>query len=533
MSTEDAGVSQDGGLVIKEELDEEKVKQEPGDTAGASGENPWATPRQEAVNGIVQPRILPPVGKPTRHTNQLEYIQNTVLKAALKHKHAWPFAKPVDAIKLNLPDYHKVIGRPMDMTTIEKRLKNCYYYSAKECIEDIMQVFNNCYTYNPPHYGVVGMARDVENIILNKIRDLPKQEIEMPRPSLKRGGPKGGPKKAAGPRGGSVGHGSNGRASRESSVSVQRGAADSSSILGDDAAEDIKPSVVAMSAVPITPSAVQKGVKRKADTTTDVENAKVQALSARRESHRPVKKPTQALIDYTLLAPRYKGKQSEQLKFVTKLVHDMFSKKYKNFNWPFLEPVDVEGLQLWDYYDIVQDPMDLSTIRKKLEYKQYATAAEVNDDIRLMCNNCFSFNKPGDGVYQAGQDLLDCWQKRYRDLPEEAVPVEHVEDVSNHAGSSSMAVAPVAIQDEDDLLEQLIHLSQKTSSDLNSKILQISEKTQELMNLRMARREARMNGKAVPNVGDGAVKDLKSLLASVNAPLPVTSFSPAARPKGR
>lgn len=62
----------------------------------------------------------------------------------------------------------------------------------------------------------------------------------------------------------------------------------------------------------------------------------VQALSARRESHRPVKKPSHLMVDYSQLAPRYKGKQSEQLKFVTKLVHDMFSKKYKVNNLFYL-----------------------------------------------------------------------------------------------------------------------------------------------------------------------------------------------------
>lgn len=42
------------------------------------------------------------------------------------------------------------------------------------------------------------------------------------------------------------------------------------------------------------------------------------------------------MVDYSQLAPRYKGKQSEQLKFVTKLVHDMFSKKYKVNNLFYL-----------------------------------------------------------------------------------------------------------------------------------------------------------------------------------------------------
>lgn len=56
----------------------------------------------------------------------------------------------------------------------------------------------------------------------------------------------------------------------------------------------------------------------------------------------------------------------------------------QNFAWPFYEPVDVEGLKIYDYYDIVSHPMDLSTIKKKMDFKQYANAQEVADDIRLV-----------------------------------------------------------------------------------------------------------------------------------------------------
>uniref|UniRef100_A0A915PP08 Bromo domain-containing protein n=1 Tax=Setaria digitata TaxID=48799 RepID=A0A915PP08_9BILA len=103
--------------------------------AAAPSSNGWESPRQEAINGVVQPRVIPPPGKPTRHTNQLEFMLKEVLKPAMRHKHAWPFMKPVDAVRLGLPDYHKVIKRPMDMNTIEKRLRNCYYYSAKDCMQ--------------------------------------------------------------------------------------------------------------------------------------------------------------------------------------------------------------------------------------------------------------------------------------------------------------------------------------------------------------------------------------------------------------
>lgn len=42
-------------------------------------------------------------GKPGRKTNQLQYMQNVVVKTLWKHQFAWPFYQPVDAVKLNLP----------------------------------------------------------------------------------------------------------------------------------------------------------------------------------------------------------------------------------------------------------------------------------------------------------------------------------------------------------------------------------------------------------------------------------------------
>lgn len=72
--------------------------------------------------------------KPKRQTNQLQYLLKVVLKTLWKHQFAWPFQQPVDAVKLNLPDYYKIIKTPMDMGTIKKRLENNYYWNAQECL---------------------------------------------------------------------------------------------------------------------------------------------------------------------------------------------------------------------------------------------------------------------------------------------------------------------------------------------------------------------------------------------------------------
>ncbi|KAG6938399.1 bromodomain containing 3 [Chelydra serpentina] len=139
------------------------------------------------------PEVTNP-NKPGRKTNQLQYMQNVVVKTLWKHQFAWPFYQPVDAIKLNLPDYHKIIKNPMDMGTIKKRLEHNYYWSASECMQDFNTMFTNCYIYNKPTDDIVLMAQALEKIFLQKVAQMPQEEVELLPPV-----PKGkGRKPAAG-----------------------------------------------------------------------------------------------------------------------------------------------------------------------------------------------------------------------------------------------------------------------------------------------------------------------------------------------
>jgi bromodomain-containing factor 1 len=56
---------------------------------------------------------------------------------------------------------------------------------------------------------------------------------------------------------------------------------------------------------------------------------------------------------------------NEQIKFCQNIMKELFSKKHKDYAWPFYDPVDVVALNLPDYFDIIKQPMDLGTVKSK------------------------------------------------------------------------------------------------------------------------------------------------------------------------
>lgn len=55
---------------------------------------------------------------------------------------------------------------------------------------------------------------------------------------------------------------------------------------------------------------------------------------------------------------------------------------------------------LQDYFDIVKKPMDLATIRRKLDTGQYSDPWQYCDDIWLMFDNAWLYNRKTSRVYK-------------------------------------------------------------------------------------------------------------------------------------
>uniref|UniRef100_A0A7N0T552 Uncharacterized protein n=1 Tax=Kalanchoe fedtschenkoi TaxID=63787 RepID=A0A7N0T552_KALFE len=99
----------------------------------------------------------------------------TLLKRLMAHQYAWVFNSPVDAVKLNLPDYFTIIKHPMDLGTIKKKLSSGLYPSPLEFFDDVRLTFSNAMTYNPPGNDVHIMADTLNKLFESQSKDIKKK----------------------------------------------------------------------------------------------------------------------------------------------------------------------------------------------------------------------------------------------------------------------------------------------------------------------------------------------------------------------
>eukprot|EP00833_Pecoramyces_ruminatium_P017134 jgi/Orpsp1_1/1191166/evm.model.d7180000083899.1 len=106
-----------------------------------------------------------------------------------------------------------------------------------------------------------------------------------------------------------------------------------------------------------------------------------------------------------------------ELKFCKEAINEMLKKKYSNINIPFLQPVDPIALGVPDYYTVITNPMDLSTLKKKLETGEYETADQFENDCRLIFSNCYTYNHPDSEVYKMGKSLEEVFNNKWKQKP--------------------------------------------------------------------------------------------------------------------
>jgi hypothetical protein len=82
--------------------------------------------------------------------------------------------------------------------------------------------------------------------------------------------------------------------------------------------------------------------------------------------------------------------------------------------WPFLYPVNTK--QFPTYKKVIKQPMDLATMKKKLDANGYKLRDDFVEDIRLIFSNCELFNEDDSPVGKAGHAMRSHFEARWAEL---------------------------------------------------------------------------------------------------------------------
>ncbi|XP_051842285.1 bromodomain adjacent to zinc finger domain protein 2B isoform X19 [Antechinus flavipes] len=81
--------------------------------------------------------------------------------------------------------------------------------------------------------------------------------------------------------------------------------------------------------------------------------------------------------------------------------------------WPFLLPVNLKLVP--GYKKVIKKPMDFSTIREKLSSGQYSNLETFALDVRLVFDNCETFNEDDSDIGRAGHNMRKYFEKKWTD----------------------------------------------------------------------------------------------------------------------
>ena len=99
-----------------------------------------------------------------RQRNHLKSELLSILRKIEDQQFSWPFRQPVDTNEVT--DYLTIVKEPIDLMTIDKRVRKNDWYMSKEMLHaDLMKMANNCMLYNDPESPYYECAENLEKFL--------------------------------------------------------------------------------------------------------------------------------------------------------------------------------------------------------------------------------------------------------------------------------------------------------------------------------------------------------------------------------
>jgi bromodomain-containing factor 1 len=404
----------------------------------------------------------------------LERIRNTK-----KIKVSLAFKDPVDHIALNIPSYPEIVKRPMDLSTMENKLKENKYTYVREFMGDLDQMIVNAELFNNKQHPVTQAGYNLRAYFLKGMGKMPRGSSaeEPPKPVKAKKKP-------------TVNTGN--KARRESRVAmptVKSPAGPTPTAASPSAAWPLQ------DGVPV--------IRRDSSSAND---------RPKREIHRPSKD-----LPYASAKPR-KKKYQQELKFCESVLAELLKPKYAAVSYPFVSPVDPVALNIPSYLKIIKKPMDFGTIEKNLKAGVYQSAKDFYNDALLVFGNCYKFNPEGDAVNKMGHQLEDIFETLWK---------EKSAWLATHAPAPEQSPVYSDEDDEDDEEEEEeVDPAQAQFLAIQQQIAALNETAQAL--LQQQKGGKRASPKAAPKKKK-TVKPVPSV--PLNVPPPVKPGRPKPRTK--
>lgn len=70
-----------------------------------------------------------------------------------------------------------------------------------------------------------------------------------------------------------------------------------------------------------------------------------------------------------------------------------------------------------DYYDVIQNPIDMTTIESNIRQEKYNTLEELISDFRIMFSNCRQYNEEGSQIFEDANVLEKALNEKLNEYP--------------------------------------------------------------------------------------------------------------------
>ncbi|XP_023168873.2 bromodomain-containing protein 3 [Drosophila hydei] len=171
----------------------------------------------------------------------------------------------------------------------------------------------------------------------------------------------------------------------------------------------------------------------------------------------PYVQPVNGIVQPPVMPPPgRRGRRTNVLESLKSVLKFLWKSRWSYY---FRYPVDAVALCIPDYHNVIRQPMDLTTIRRRLNNNYYWQAAEALDDFELIFENCMLYNLEGTEVHSAGKELRSAFYTRlsFIDLNNEtelvpqaamrkrkAEPAQQIQTIREHVEPAIAKSAKVA-----------------------------------------------------------------------------------------